>query len=164
MERIIPAGVLLAVPFSIAGAAALFYRLPMHHESVRAFCLKLPHATERIQWGNDLLLCVGNKMFAVLVLDAASPYRLTFKCTPEEFAELTEREAIDPAPYVARYHWVTLRSFDAVAPAELQRLLRDSYQMVFDKLPRKVKDSLANAALGRKAPARRLRQKKGRAL
>lgn len=127
----------------------------MHHESVREFCLGLPHATERVQWVNDLLLCVGNKMFAVLVLDAASPYRLSFKCTPEEFAELIERDGIDPAPYVARYHWVALRRFDALSSGELQRLLRDSYEMVFERLPRKVKDSLGKPAGKTRAAKRR---------
>jgi len=131
------------------------YGWRLHHESVREFCLRLPHATERVQWGNDLLLCVGNKMFAVLVLDAAAPYRLTFKCTPEEFAELTEREGIDPAPYVARYHWVALRNFAALPSAALQRLLRDSYRMVFEKLPRRVKESLA-----KQEPAGKNRRKK----
>lgn len=116
---------------------------PVNQESIREFCLGFPHATERVQWGNDLLLCVGNKMFAVLVLDAASPYRLSFKCTPEEFAELTERDGIDPAPYVARYHWVALRRFDALSAIELQRLLRNSYEMVFSKLPRKMREGFA---------------------
>ncbi|MBI3404470.1 MAG: MmcQ/YjbR family DNA-binding protein [Acidobacteria bacterium] len=118
----------------------------MNHESVREFCLDLPHAIERVQWGNDLLFCVGGKMFAVIPLGGPAPHQLTFKCTPEEFVELTEREGIEPAPYVARYHWVALRRFDVFPAAELQRLLRDSYQMVFDKLPKSVKENLAKAA------------------
>ena len=118
----------------------------MHHESVREFCLSLPYTDERVQWGNDLLLCIAKKMFAVLALDGASPYRLSFKCTPEEFADLIEREGIDPAPYVARYHWVALRRFDALPAAELQRLLRRSHELVFEKLPRNVKKQLAQAA------------------
>ena len=32
--------------------------------------------------------------------------RLSFKCTPEMFAELIEREDIHPSPYVGRYKWV----------------------------------------------------------
>ncbi len=120
----------------------------MNQELMREFCLTLPHSTERVQWGDDLLFCVGNKMFAVLPLDAASPYCFTFKCTPEKFAELTELQGIDPAPYVARYHWVALRRFDALPPADLKRLVQESHRMVFEKLPSKVKASLA-----RKSPA-----------
>ena len=110
----------------------------MNHETVREYCLSLPHATEDVKWGHDLTFCIGKKMFAVLGLDEASPYKLSFKCTPEEFAELTERVGIDPAPYVARYHWVALTRLDLVKQAELKRLLKDAYEMVKARLPKKV--------------------------
>ncbi len=110
----------------------------MNFDSIREYCLSLPQTDEIVQWENDLLLRIGGKMFVVMALDPASPYRISFKCTPEEFAELTEREGIDPAPYVARYHWVALKSFDALPQAELKRLIRDSYEMVKSKLPKKV--------------------------
>lgn len=110
----------------------------MSFDAIREYCLSLPHVTERVQWDNDLLLCIGGKMFTVMALDAAAPYRISLKCTPEEFAELTELEGIDPAPYVARYHWVSLKSFGALPQAELKQLVRDSYEMVKGKLPKKV--------------------------
>lgn len=110
----------------------------MSFDAIREYCLSLPHVTERVQWDNDLLLCIGGKMFTVMALDAAAPYRISLKCTPEEFAELTELEGIEPAPYVARYHWVSLKSFGALPQAELKRLVRDSYEMVKGKLPKKV--------------------------
>lgn len=110
----------------------------MSFDAIREYCLSLPHVTERVQWDNDLLLCIGGKMFTVMALDAAAPYRISLKCTPEEFAELTELEGIDPAPFVARYHWVSLKSFGALPQAELKRLVRDSYEMVKGKLPKKV--------------------------
>jgi len=34
----------------------------MDLEQIRKYCLSLPHATERVQWGNDLLFCIGEKM------------------------------------------------------------------------------------------------------
>lgn len=110
----------------------------MSFDAIHEYCLSLPHVTERVQWDNDLLLCIGGKMFTVMALDAAAPYRISLKCTPEEFAELTELEGIEPAPYVARYHWVSLKSFGALPQAELKRLVRDSYEMVKGKLPKKV--------------------------
>ena len=110
----------------------------MSFDAIREYCWSLPHVTEKVQWDNDLLLCIGGKMFTVMALDAAAPYRISLKCTPEEFAELTERENIDPAPYVARYHWVALKSFAALPQAELKRLVRDSYEMVKGKLPKKI--------------------------
>jgi predicted DNA-binding protein (MmcQ/YjbR family) len=112
----------------------------MDQETVRKFCLSLPHVTEDVQWQNDLLFRIGNKMFAVVALDSSSGHCLSFKCTPEMFAELTEREGIVPAPYVARYHWVALERFNALKDSELKSLLKNSYELVLAKLPKKVKD------------------------
>ena len=114
----------------------------MDIEFVRKFCLSLPHVTEDVQWESDLLFRIGNKMFAVISLEPASDHCMSFKCTPEVFAELTEREGIMPAPYVARYHWVALERFDALPERELKGLLKNAYQLIFDKLPKKVKAAL----------------------
>ena len=114
----------------------------MYIEQLRDFCLSLPHATEDIKWGSDLCFCVGEKMFAVTGVDSNGT--LSFKCTPEKFAELTERDGIIPAPYVARYHWVRLEKPDALAETELKDLISNSYQLVFDKLPPKLRKTLAD--------------------
>src|SRR3954451_12360362 len=116
----------------------------MDHESVRAYCLSLPQVTEDVQWGADLLFRVGNKMFAVLSLEGAKEHGhcLSFKCTPESFAELTERNGIIPAPYVARYHWVAVERFNALKDAEIKPLLKTAYELVRDKLPKKVRASI----------------------
>jgi predicted DNA-binding protein (MmcQ/YjbR family) len=117
----------------------------MDHESVRQFCLSLPRVTEDIQWEKDLLFRIGNKMFTVLALDDSTGHVMSFKCTPEVFAELTERPGIVPAPYVARYHWVALERFNALKSTELKALLKNSYEMVRAKLPAKVKAQLGFA-------------------
>ena len=95
----------------------------MDLEAIREYCLSLPHVTERVQWGNDLLFSIGGKMFAVATLDAKYSTKLSFKCTPEKFAELVESEGIIPAPYVARYHWVALERFNALSDKELKDLI-----------------------------------------
>jgi predicted DNA-binding protein (MmcQ/YjbR family) len=114
----------------------------MDIESAREYCLSFPHASENVQWGNDLVFKIAGKMFAVTVLEGASKYCLSFKCTEEKFAELIEQDGIDPAPYSARYHWVALETFDALSEKELKALLRNSYDLVFEKLPKKIKSSL----------------------
>ena len=113
----------------------------MDIETLRRYCLSLPHATEGIQWGNNLLFRIGAKMFAIAALDQ-TPVTVSFKCTAEEFAELTEREGIIPAPYLARNKWVMLESLDALPRAELKRLIEDSYAMVAAKLPKKTRIEL----------------------
>jgi len=126
---------------------------------VRKLCMSMPHATETVQWGDDLVFKVGGKMFAAVVLVPAKVW-LSFKCSPEEFAELTERPGIIPAPYSARYYWVALETQDALAPTELERLLRSSYDMVFAKLPRKTQSALSRAKIkskDRRRPRRKAR-------
>jgi predicted DNA-binding protein (MmcQ/YjbR family) len=85
---------------------------------------------------------IGGKMFAVMGLDSAADHCLSFKCTPEKFAELVEQDGIVPAPYVARYHWVALDQFNALSEKELKSLLRNAYDLVFQKLPKKTKSQL----------------------
>lgn len=109
---------------------------------VRAFCLALPHTTEQVLWGDDLVFKIGGKMYAAMPLSPA-PVKLSFKCTPEEFAELTERPDIIPAPYSARSHWIALQSMDALTRAEIERLIRQSYDLVFARLTQKLQAELS---------------------
>jgi len=127
----------------------------MNVDWLRELCLSFPGATEQIQWGYDLLFKVGGKMFAVTPLEPA-PVCLSFKASPENFAELTERPNVIPAPYLARAQWVALQTRDALPPEELARLLRESYDMVFARLPRKIRDAVSRA----KPLARKARDKK----
>ena len=126
----------------------------MDSESVRAHCLFCPHATENVQWGNDLVFKIAGKMFAVMVLEGPAKYVMSFKCTEETFNELIEREGIDPAPYMARNKWVAIERFDVLSDKELKSLLRNSYDMVVQKLPKKVREKLGAAPSSPKRPAK----------
>ena len=68
----------------------------MDNESVRAYCLSFPHVTENVQWGADLVFKICGKMFTVISLEPESDHRMSFKATPEKFAELIERNGIVP--------------------------------------------------------------------
>jgi predicted DNA-binding protein (MmcQ/YjbR family) len=94
-----------------------------------------------IQWGSDLLFKIGGKMFAVTGLEPGQT-GLSLKCTPEKFAELTELPGITPSKYLARAHWVSIKSADVLPREELKRLIQESYRLVFEKLPRKAQASL----------------------
>ena len=61
------------------------------------------------------------------------PPGLSFKCSPEKFAELVEREGIVPAPFVGRYKWVLVERLEVLLWSELTELLRTSYEMVAAK-------------------------------
>ena len=122
---------------------------------IRELCLSFPHTTEQIQWGDDLVFKVAGKIHAVTVLKPSKIW-LCFKVSPEKFAELTERPGIIPAPYLARAKWVALETKDALTSDELLLLLRESYDMVVAKLPKKTREALASS----KATVRRRSEKK----
>jgi predicted DNA-binding protein (MmcQ/YjbR family) len=114
----------------------------MNIEWVREQCLSFPHATENVQWGNDLVFKVAGKMFAVVALEPAD-HLFSFKCTPDMFAELVERPGIVPAPYLARAQWVAFQNAEALPRGETKKLLRKSYDLVVAGLPKKTQASLA---------------------
>lgn len=97
-----------------------------------------------MQWGNNLVLKVAGKVFAIMNLEPG-PVALSFKCTPEEFQELSERPGCLPAPYLARAQWIALESLDALPEREVQRLLRQSYDLVVARLPKKIQATLISA-------------------
>jgi predicted DNA-binding protein (MmcQ/YjbR family) len=121
----------------------------MNVDWLRTYCLTLPHTTEEILWGDDLVFKVGGKMYAAGVM-APAKVAMSFKCTPEVFAELVERPGIIPAPYSARSHWVALEQEDALPRAEIKRLIRQSYDLVIAKLPKKKQAELMKPAKARK--------------
>jgi len=137
----------------------------MEIETIRKYCMSLPGATETVQWGDDLVFKIGGKMFAVLPREPSAPTRLSFKCSPDKFYELTERPDIIPAPYLARAKWIALERLEALDRPELEELLRESYQLVCEKLPKKMQEELRDPsrervgkklAAGRKKATKRL--------
>lgn len=135
----------------------------MNIEQLRELCLSFPGVTEQMQWGDDLLFKVGGKMFAVTPLVPAKIW-ISLKANPEDFADLTERPGIIPAPYLARAKWISLETADALPNAEIAQLLRESYELVLAKLPRKMRESVAKgpavkASAKKKRPGKSERRK-----
>jgi predicted DNA-binding protein (MmcQ/YjbR family) len=120
--------------------------------AIRQYCLKFPHATENVQWGEDLCFKVDGKLFAVAAIEMV-PQRISFKCTPENFAALCERDGIIPAPYLARAYWVHLERLSALPDAELRAALAESYRLVWERLPKRRREELESLAA--KAPRRK---------
>jgi len=119
----------------------------MDLDAIRAYCLSFRGVTESLQWGDELCFKIHGKLFTIVGLGSV-PVRVTFKCNPEGFAELTEREGISAAAYVGRYKWVTLETPEALSDAELRDGIANSYQMV-----------VAKVKPGRKLAGRRKRRK-----
>jgi predicted DNA-binding protein (MmcQ/YjbR family) len=110
---------------------------------LRRCARSLPHTTETVQWGSNLVFKVGGKIYAIAGLEPGDVW-LSLKCTPEEFAELTQRPGIIPAPYLARAYWIALEHEDALPAAEIKLLLKQSYELVLARLPKKARAGLSS--------------------
>jgi len=106
-------------------------------EWIRKLCLSLPNATENLQWAETLCFKVGGKLFATMHLSAGQLAPVVLKCAPEKFYELVEVEGISPAPYVGRYKWILLANSNVLPFDELETLIRQSYDLVVAKAPKK---------------------------
>jgi predicted DNA-binding protein (MmcQ/YjbR family) len=120
--------------------------------------MSFPGATEHEIWGNDLTFKVGNKMFAHTVLEVARVW-LSFKTSDEKFVELVERQDVIPAPYLARAKWVALESREAIPASELRELLREAYDLVVAKLPKKTQAGLTTSPKSKSNPKKKFRSK-----
>jgi predicted DNA-binding protein (MmcQ/YjbR family) len=79
---------------------------------------------------------------------------MSFKCDPETFAELSEREGMGPAPYMARAQWVALDRFDTMPDRELKPLITRAYELIREKLPKKTQAALTDKPQAVKKTAR----------
>jgi predicted DNA-binding protein (MmcQ/YjbR family) len=106
----------------------------MDVDSTRKFCLSMPGAKEKLQWGETLCFKVGEKIFAMLNLAIDADTRLVVKCSPEELAMLLENEGVRRAPYVGRYNWAALERLDSLPDREIRDLISRSYQIIAAKV------------------------------
>ena len=108
----------------------------MDIEEIRSYCNKLPAVTEDVKWGNDLCFSIGSKMFCVVGMSA--PATMSFKVAEDAFEELSVAPHFKPAPYLARYKWVYLDNCAAVSSRQLREYIKQSYDLVKSKLPKKL--------------------------
>ncbi len=106
-------------------------------------CESFPHSKLDIKWGSDRVYIVAEKMFAT-VGESDEDGSATFSCKaePSHFEVLVGREDIDPAPYLARAHWIRVNSTQSMDVNEVHDLLRESYDLVVAKLPKRTRVEL----------------------
>lgn len=115
----------------------------MNTEWLREYCLSFKGATEEIQWEDHLLFKVRGKIFVITSIDNTAENLLSIKSDPEVFDELIENEGIVPAPYLAKAKWIAVKRNCRLKPAELKALIKKSYYLVYEKLPKKIKAEIS---------------------
>jgi predicted DNA-binding protein (MmcQ/YjbR family) len=110
-------------------------------EKLQQISKSLPGVTEDIKWEDHLCFNVGEKMFLITSPDKI-PVTACFKVNDENFNKLCEKEGFSPAPYLGRYKWVLVDDINRISVSNWERYISDSYQLIYDKLPLKIKKEI----------------------
>jgi predicted DNA-binding protein (MmcQ/YjbR family) len=117
----------------------------MNIEQYREYCLSKPGTTEHTPFGPDTLVFkVMNKMFALSGIETFDFINL--KCDPEYAIELREKYdgTITPGYHMNKKLWNSVYVNVDVPDDLVYQLIDDSYQLIVDSLPKKVKEELNN--------------------
>jgi predicted DNA-binding protein (MmcQ/YjbR family) len=120
----------------------------MHIEQFRAYCLSLPFTEEKTPFAgffphaDDILVFyIGGKMFCFFAMDTFD--KCTLKCEPERIPDLKESYQAVGAPFnLSPKHWVSIAFNEDVPDTLLLDLVKRSYTLVLNKLPKKQREQL----------------------
>lgn len=115
----------------------------MNIEEFRNYCLALPGTSEHMPFDDKTLVFkVGGKMFALAGLEYPC-LSVNLKSDPERAIKLREEyEAVQPGYHMNKQHWNTVVPENGL-PADLfEELIRHSYDLVFQKLPKKEREAI----------------------
>ena len=116
----------------------------MNIEELRAYCLCKRGVTESFPFGPDTLVFkVGEKVFLLTGLDSLT-LSFNVKCDPERAIDLREQypSSILPGYHMNKKHWNTVIINGELSIKKIRELIDHSYELVFNSLPKKLKDSL----------------------
>jgi len=115
----------------------------MNIEALREYCLSKKAVTEDFPFGESTLVFrVKNKIFLLASLDA-SPLQFNAKCEPDKAVELREQyDAVQPGYHMNKKHWNTVVIDGSVSSALIKEMIDDSYNLIVQSLPKKLREEL----------------------
>lgn len=115
----------------------------MNIEYLQNYCLAKPGVEETLPFGPDTLVYkVGGKMFLLTSLDSEE-FQFNVKCDPDKAIELREQyDCVQPGYHMNKKHWNTITVDGSVSTALLKEWIDDSYNLVVESLPVKVKSKI----------------------
>ena len=121
----------------------------MTADDFNTFCKSLKATTYVVQWGGAHVWKVGGKVFAIGGMGArdansAAGQAVTFKVTPLSYDILKEQEGLRPAPYLASrgIKWIQHYDLPGLGDDDLKAYIEKSYELVVEKLTKKVRIEL----------------------
>ena len=108
-------------------------------EEIREYCLQKTNVTECLPFDkNTLVFKLHNKIFALIRLEK-NPLHITLKCDPNKAVELREEyNQIIPGYHANKKHWNTI-IIENLTIVLIRQWIDESYQLVYDRLPKKMK-------------------------
>lgn len=115
----------------------------MNIEEYREFCLSFPGATEDLPFDeNTLCFKVMGKIFSICDIEEFESINL--KCDPIKAIELREiyPGIVIPGYHMNKKHWNTVIMDSALPNQLIKEWIRESYELVVQKLPKKAREKL----------------------
>jgi len=117
----------------------------MTYDFIQSHCLSKKGAEEdyKAEW-DAIRYMVCGKMFAVIHNDGDGLSVISVKHVPEHGIELREKYGeIIPGYHFNKTHWSSVYLNGNLPETVLKQMLDESYELVFNKLPKKVQDKIA---------------------
>ena len=116
----------------------------MKYDFIQSHCLSKKGAEEdyKQEW-DAIRYTIRSKMFAMVGNDAKGQAIISVKHTPERGEELREMyKDIIPGYYLNKTHWSSMFLNGNVPEAVLKQMLDDSYELIFNSLPKKIQTEI----------------------
>ncbi|MGB4204933.1 MAG: MmcQ/YjbR family DNA-binding protein [Bacteroidales bacterium] len=112
----------------------------MNIEDFRNYCLMKPGVTESFPFDDTTLVFkVFSKIFALT--DLEEDFKLNLKCDPEKAILLREQfTSITPGYHMNKKHWNTIIIDGTIDDDIIYNLIDHSYDLVFQSLPKKIRE------------------------
>ena len=121
------------------------YLNKMNLEELREYCLSLPHVTEDMPFGEDILVFrICNRIFVLTSLESV-PLRVSLKCDPERAIELREEfpNKIVAGYHLNKKHWNTVL-LESLPLTLIKEMIQLSYDQVLTKVPKTERELLTH--------------------
>lgn len=114
----------------------------MNIEELREYCIAKPGTTESFPFDESTLVFkVGGKMYGLTDLEGT--FSINLKCNPEKAIELREQyDFVLPGYHMSKVHWNTVLIDGRISNKLLFEWIDHSYNLVFNGLPRKIKEEI----------------------
>jgi predicted DNA-binding protein (MmcQ/YjbR family) len=115
--------------------------------ALRAHCLGKQGVGEGYPFGRGaLVMKVGPKVFAIIG-ERDQPLTVSLKCEPEIAVVLRDTHAaVRPGYHLNKRHWNTVTLDGSVRDEQVLEWIDDSYDLVLDSLPRRVRAEIKDGA------------------